>query len=111
MVERIAAAVCRSGPRRIVEVGPGKGVLTQRLLATGADVIAIELDPAMVAILRERFPDHPCLTLVEADVLTVDLAQWGPAVLAGDHAGAWRLQEVDRCTTQPEYREFISVAR
>ncbi|RQS36428.1 DUF3564 family protein [Burkholderia sp. Bp8992] len=35
----------------------------------------------------------------------------GPAVLAGDHAGAWRLQEVDRCTTQPEYREFISVAR
>jgi len=84
MVERIAAAVCRSGPRRIVEVGPGKGVLTQRLLATGADVIAIELDPAMVAILRERFPDHPCLTIVEADVLTVDLAQWGPAVLAGN---------------------------
>ncbi|KVH07681.1 MULTISPECIES: DUF3564 family protein [Burkholderia] len=36
----------------------------------------------------------------------------GPAVLAGEHpAGAWRLQAVDTCTTQPEYREFISVAR
>ncbi|EGD02720.1 DUF3564 domain-containing protein [Burkholderia pseudomultivorans] len=36
----------------------------------------------------------------------------GTAVLAGDHPdGAWRLQEVDRCTTQPEYHEFISVAR
>ncbi|OYW12387.1 MAG: ribosomal RNA small subunit methyltransferase A, partial [Acidobacteriia bacterium 12-62-4] len=84
MVERIAAAVCRSEPKQIIEVGPGKGVLTQRLLATGAEVIAIELDPAMVAILRERFPEHPCLTIVEADVLSVDLAQWGPAVLAGN---------------------------
>lgn len=84
MVERIAAAVCRSQPRQIIEVGPGKGVLTQRLLATGAEVVAIELDSAMVAILRERFPDHPCLTIVEADVLSVDLAQWGPAVLAGN---------------------------
>ncbi len=84
MVERIAAAVCRSQPKQIIEVGPGKGVLTQRLLATGAEVIAIELDPAMVAILRERFPEHPCLTIVEADVLSVDLAQWGPAVLAGN---------------------------
>jgi 16S rRNA (adenine1518-N6/adenine1519-N6)-dimethyltransferase len=84
MVERIAAAVCRSQPRQIIEVGPGKGVLTQRLLSTGAEVIAIELDPAMVAILRERFPDHPCLTIVEADVLSVDLAQWGSAVLAGN---------------------------
>jgi hypothetical protein len=36
----------------------------------------------------------------------------GPAVLAGAHpAGAWRLQAVDRCTTRPEYQEFISVAR
>ncbi|MBJ9879007.1 DUF3564 family protein, partial [Burkholderia cenocepacia] len=36
----------------------------------------------------------------------------GPAVRAGEHPdGAWRLQAVDTCTTQPEYREFISVAR
>jgi len=84
MVARIAAAVSRSQPGRIVEVGPGKGALTHHLLATGAEVIAIEIDPAMISVLRERFPDHPCLTLVEADVLSVDLAQWGPAVLAGN---------------------------
>jgi len=75
MVARIAAAVSRSQPGRIVEVGPGKGALTHHLLATGAEVIAIEIDPAMISVLRERFPDHPCLTLVEADVLSVDLAQ------------------------------------
>ena len=38
--------------------------------------------------------------------------QPAPAVPAGAHPdGAWRLQAVDTCTTQPEYREFISVAR
>ncbi|ABX18057.1 DUF3564 family protein [Burkholderia multivorans] len=36
----------------------------------------------------------------------------GTAVLAGEHReGAWRLQAVDRCTTSPEYQEFITVAR
>ncbi|RQR65836.1 DUF3564 family protein [Burkholderia sp. Bp9126] len=36
----------------------------------------------------------------------------GTAELAGEHAkGAWRLQEVDTCTIQPEYKEFISVDR
>ncbi|AOJ78087.1 DUF3564 family protein [Burkholderia ubonensis] len=35
----------------------------------------------------------------------------GTAVLAGEHEGAWRLQAVDRSTAEPEYREFISVAR
>ena len=35
----------------------------------------------------------------------------GPAVLAGNHPGPWRLQAVARCMIAPEYREFISVAR
>ena len=36
----------------------------------------------------------------------------GPAVLAGEHPdGAWRLQAVDHCKVEPEYHEFISVAR
>lgn len=38
----------------------------------------------MVAHLRTRFPDHPRLHLVSADVLTVDLGQWGPAAVAGN---------------------------
>ncbi|WP_175685427.1 DUF3564 family protein [Burkholderia anthina] len=36
----------------------------------------------------------------------------GSAVLAGEHPdGAWRLQAVDHCKVEPEYEEFISVAR
>ena len=43
--------------------------------------MAIELDPRLAEGLRARFPS---LTVVEADVLGVDLAQWGPAAIAGN---------------------------
>jgi 16S rRNA (adenine1518-N6/adenine1519-N6)-dimethyltransferase len=73
-----------AGPRRrIVEVGPGLGILTGELLAVGATVTAIELDPRLAAYLRERFRaaihldpgTSGSLTLIEADVLDVDPAQ------------------------------------
>jgi 16S rRNA (adenine1518-N6/adenine1519-N6)-dimethyltransferase len=60
----------------IVEIGPGKGALTQHLLETGARVIAYELDPRMVAYLSERFSDALAsgqLTLVHKDILEVDI--------------------------------------
>ena len=82
-----ALTLVKSGagaPETIVEIGPGQGALTEYLLRGGAHVHAIELDPAMVERLARRFPDHPRLTVHPADVLDVDLAQWGPAALAGN---------------------------
>ncbi len=76
--------MCAGAPETIVEIGPGQGALTEYLLRGGAHVHAIELDPAMVERLARRFPDHPRLTVHPADVLDVDLAQWGPAALAGN---------------------------
>ncbi len=46
--------------------------------------MAVEIDPAMIAALAERFPDQENLLVHEGDVLQTDLAQWGPAVLAGN---------------------------
>lgn len=57
----------------ILEIGPGKGVLTRELLAQGGRVIAIEKDRELVALLREKFKDAlraQNLILVEHDVLT-----------------------------------------
>lgn len=54
----------------VLEVGPGKGMLTAELLALGARVIAVEKDSAMVAILKEVFADeiqNKTLTLIEGD--------------------------------------------
>jgi 16S rRNA (adenine1518-N6/adenine1519-N6)-dimethyltransferase len=42
----------------VVEIGPGKGALTEKLLVTGCTVIAIEKDRDLVAILTEKFPQE-----------------------------------------------------
>jgi 16S rRNA (adenine1518-N6/adenine1519-N6)-dimethyltransferase len=84
ILERIAESVCADAPKTIVEIGPGQGALTELLLASGAHVHAIELDALMIVALERRFPGHPALTIHPADVLNVDLAQWGPATLAGN---------------------------
>jgi len=84
VLEQIAGSVCAEGPKTIVEIGPGQGALTELLLDSGAQVHAIELDPLMIVALERRFPGRAGLTLHQADVLDVDLTQWGPAALAGN---------------------------
>jgi len=84
VLERIASEVCAAKPETIVEIGPGQGALTELLLASGADVHAVELDPLMIAALQRRFPGHPRLHVHHTDVLDANLAQWGPAALAGN---------------------------
>ena len=68
----------------MVEIGPGRGALTSHILRRAKRVIAIEIDPVLVEYLRAKYRNEPRLTLVEADVLKTDLAQWGPAVVAGN---------------------------
>jgi 16S rRNA (adenine1518-N6/adenine1519-N6)-dimethyltransferase len=59
--------------RRVLEIGPGGGVLTAELLAAGARVLGWELDPAWAAVLRHRYPEQaePRLALVVGDALQI----------------------------------------
>lgn len=58
------------GPQdRILEIGPGLGPLTERLLERAGHVLAIEKDARLVACLRERLGTAPHLELVEDDAL------------------------------------------
>jgi 16S rRNA (adenine1518-N6/adenine1519-N6)-dimethyltransferase len=64
--------------RRVLEIGPGLGLLTGGLLAAGASVTAVELDRGLAAFLREQFEDAVAagaLTLVEGDALDQNLAR------------------------------------
>jgi 16S rRNA (adenine1518-N6/adenine1519-N6)-dimethyltransferase len=45
------------GPAEVCEIGAGGGALTAALLKSGRSVTAIELDPALAELLRERFPE------------------------------------------------------
>jgi 16S rRNA (adenine1518-N6/adenine1519-N6)-dimethyltransferase len=66
------ARVCVAGDSRarVVEIGAGTGTLTQALLAEGAEVTAIEIDPELVALLRSREE------LREADIVHADALEF-----------------------------------
>jgi 16S rRNA (adenine1518-N6/adenine1519-N6)-dimethyltransferase len=74
MANRLVDAIEPKAGDTILEVGPGTGVLTERLLARGAHVIAVETDRLLAKHLREAFAGESRLTLIEADFLTVDLS-------------------------------------
>ncbi|HUH16977.1 MAG TPA: 16S rRNA (adenine(1518)-N(6)/adenine(1519)-N(6))-dimethyltransferase RsmA [Methylomirabilota bacterium] len=66
----VAAAELVPGDR-VVEIGPGLGVLTRRLLSAGASVLAVELDARLAEYLRRELYAVERFELVEADALTV----------------------------------------
>ena len=74
VLERIVEVAAVAPGERIVEVGPGVGILTAQLLDAGARVTAVELDWRLAGHLRQRFADQPNLTLVEDDFLDVEVA-------------------------------------
>lgn len=71
--DRIAAACGDLAGRTVIEIGPGDGAITAGLAARAAHVVAIELDPALAAGLRARFPAGR-VTVREQDVLDFDFA-------------------------------------
>ncbi len=88
--ERVLDAIVEAlGPihdRTVIEIGPGRGILTDRLIERAGRVIAIEIDRDLVTHLRDRYADRPNIEIVEADVLKISLAELagGPYVLAGN---------------------------
>lgn len=86
ILARIADAVALTPGETVVEIGPGRGSLTEALLARGARVVAIEIDRKLVELLREKYASEPRLTIVEADVLDVNLGELagGAYALAGN---------------------------
>lgn len=69
-LEKITALSTASEGKRVWEVGPGIGALTSKLIQSGADVTAFEIDHGFCRILRDQaFRDVPNFTLVEGDAL------------------------------------------
>jgi 16S rRNA (adenine1518-N6/adenine1519-N6)-dimethyltransferase len=69
VLDQIAVAAELAPDDRVVEIGPGLGVLTRRLLAAGAHVLAVELDSRLAAYLRRELEGVERLEIVEGDAL------------------------------------------
>jgi 16S rRNA (adenine1518-N6/adenine1519-N6)-dimethyltransferase len=75
VVDRIIAAVEPKPDETIIEIGPGRGALTKRLVESGARVIAIEFDRDLVPQLSQQFLSASNLKLIEADALSVNFCE------------------------------------
>ncbi|HEY8795525.1 MAG TPA: 16S rRNA (adenine(1518)-N(6)/adenine(1519)-N(6))-dimethyltransferase RsmA [Gemmatimonadaceae bacterium] len=86
ILDRIADAVALAPDETVVEIGPGRGSLTDALLKRAGRVVAIEIDRKLVELLRERYANEPRLTIIEGDVLEVNLGELagGAYALAGN---------------------------
>ncbi len=73
-LEASISAAQLSADDMVVEVGPGLGVLTAELAKSAKRVLAIEIDPRIVSILTERFSHLPNITILNADVLQLDIS-------------------------------------
>jgi 16S rRNA (adenine1518-N6/adenine1519-N6)-dimethyltransferase len=72
VVDQIISAVSPRADETIIEIGPGRGALTSRLLAKTGRVVAIEFDRDLLPSLREKFSSASNLVLIEADALATD---------------------------------------
>jgi 16S rRNA (adenine1518-N6/adenine1519-N6)-dimethyltransferase len=75
IADRIVAAADLNSSDEVIEIGPGLGILTERILRHDvAHLTLVELDRALAARLRERFAEDLRVTIIECDFLKVDFA-------------------------------------
>ena len=74
---RVASRIACAMPNNasIIEIGGGTGTLTAALVSVARDLIVVEIDRDLSAILRERFSAVPNVRILTQDILQLDLAQ------------------------------------
>ena len=83
VVDRIVNALGPASDGTIIEIGPGKGALTERLIDHPGQVVAIEFDRNLAPLLIERFAARNNFKLVQGDALQTDFcAEILPAITA-----------------------------
>ncbi len=75
VLKTIASAAALTPDDTVVEVGPGLGILTSELLKKAGTVISVEVDSNLAAALRHKFSSNPQLSVVNADILDLDLTE------------------------------------
>jgi 16S rRNA (adenine1518-N6/adenine1519-N6)-dimethyltransferase len=73
ILQRIVDALELSGAETVIEIGPGRGSLTELLVPRARRLVLIEYDRALATRLRDRYANIPSVSVLEADVLTVNL--------------------------------------
>jgi 16S rRNA (adenine1518-N6/adenine1519-N6)-dimethyltransferase len=78
VMRQIASLAEMTPHETVVEIGAGLGFLTAELADHAGRVIAVEIDPRLLAVLKERFSGHDKVEVVAGDVLDYDFASADP---------------------------------
>ena len=73
VLERIIDASEISKDDCVLEIGPGIGTMTQYLAENAREVIAVEIDKALIPILSDTLKDYSNVTVINDDILKVDI--------------------------------------
>lgn len=72
VLDRIVSAACLQGSDRVLEIGPGTGILTRRLLPSAEAVVAVEIDRDLCRKLAQSLGKKDNFLLLQGDILTLD---------------------------------------
>jgi len=75
VIKNIVEAVAPRRDEVIIEIGPGRGALTKRLLQQAGQIVAIEFDHRLLPLLESSFGDRANFKLVSQDALTVNFCE------------------------------------
>lgn len=75
IARKMIAAIAITPNDRILEIGPGKGVLTKYLIQDAGTVVAVEIDKNLIVYLQQQFSNHPNLALYHHDILKTDFSK------------------------------------
>jgi 16S rRNA (adenine1518-N6/adenine1519-N6)-dimethyltransferase len=76
IVSKIVSALELDSTDTVIEIGPGRGALTEILAGIAGQVVAIELDRELVPMLRAKFAGREKVEIIEEDALNIDFGQF-----------------------------------
>ena len=72
IIDKIINSAAIKPEDSVLEIGPGRGALTEYLARKAGRLVLIEYDHALAAALKERYADDARVTVVDADILAVE---------------------------------------
>lgn len=78
-IRKIVDALDLQKDEIVIEIGPGRGALTEHLIEKAGKVIAVELDSDLIPVLNEAFGQNENFRLIESDALKIDFSELSKA--------------------------------
>ncbi len=91
----------------VLEIGPGLGALTEYLLQAAKHVVAVEVDKMLIPILKENFKDYDNFTLINDDILKVDIEELIASVSDGSEGKVKVVANLPYYITTPIVMELL----